>query len=219
MIEGNFIVFEGIDGSGTSTQSDLLGRWFRERGLPVLVTHEPTDGPIGSVIRQVLTNRLVLPGITGPRALSWSTMALLFAADRLDHLEATILPNLRDGVTVISDRYDLSSIAYQCVSGSVDSDQSFIQWVRTLNAMARRPDLTIVLDVAHENAARRREERAWTAELYEERSLQEALAETYARAEGLMPGDRMVHVDGNLDIATVHAKAIEAVSQLRSGKP
>ncbi|MCL2823667.1 MAG: dTMP kinase [Polyangiaceae bacterium] len=215
MIEGHFVVLEGIDGSGTSTQAELLGRWFRSRGLPVLVTHEPTDGPIGSMIHQVLTHRLVLPGMTGSRAPSWKTMALLFAADRLDHLETTILPNLRDGVTVISDRYDLSSIAYQCVSGGADQDSELVQWVHSINSMARRPDLTIVLDVAHHVAARRRDERAGTAELYEERTLQEALQKAYEKAESLVPGDKLVHVDGNRDIEIVRDDVIDTVDMLR----
>ena len=216
MIEGKFIVLEGIDGCGTTTQAALLGKWHREHGLPVLVTHEPTDGPIGSVIHQILTNRVVVPGFAGVHAPSWTTMALLFAADRLDHLESTIHPNLRDGVTVISDRYDLSSLAYQSVAESVDTASPEVDWVRVLNSKARRPDLTIVLDVAHEVAARRREERAWTAQLYEENSLQEILVRTYKEAERLLPGDRIVHVDGNLDIQVVHTAVVDAVIKLRT---
>ena len=65
MIEGSFIVVEGIDGAGTTTQSELLAEWFRGRGLPEHITHEPTDGPVGSMIRQVLTNRLVVRGSRG----------------------------------------------------------------------------------------------------------------------------------------------------------
>ncbi len=218
MIEGHFIVLEGIDGSGTSTQAALLGKWFRARGLPVLVTHEPTDGPIGAMIRQVLTHRLVVCGMTGPRAPTWATMALLFAADRLDHLESSILPNLLDGVTVISDRYDLSSIAYQSITSAANVDPSVVEWVRTINGRARRPDLTIVLDVAPEVAARRREERAYTTELYEESALQEALARSYGKAESLVPGDHLVHVDGNADVQAVHAAVVEAVRRLRGDK-
>ena len=216
MVQGHFIVLEGIDGAGTSTQAALLGKWYREQGLPVLVTHEPTDGPIGSIIHQVLTSRLVVHGITGPHAPLWTTMALLFAADRLDHLEATILPNLIDGVTIISDRYDLSSLAYQRSSGDADSKRSDVQWVRTLNAKARRPDLTIVLNVAHEVAAQRREERGWTAELYEEKSFQQVLENSYRSAESLIPGDRIAYVDGNSDIQSIHKAVVEAVCALRT---
>lgn len=218
MIEGQFIVIEGIDGSGTSTQAAMLGKWFRGRGLPVLVTHEPTDGPIGSMIRQVLTHRLVVCGMTGPRAPTWATMTLLFAADRLDHLESSIQPNLLDGVTVISDRFDLSSLAYQSATGSDGSDPSIVDWVRSVNSRARRPDLTLVLDVDPAVAAQRREERAYSIELYEENTLQKSLAQAYAKAEELVPGDNVVHIDGNPDEQTVHAAIVEAVSKLRGDK-
>src|SRR5512139_742195 len=116
MIEGLFIAIEGIDGAGTTTQAKLLFDGLRARGLPVHLTREPSDGPIGVLIRQILTGRVVVPGLQGPRAPDWATMALLFAADRLDHVEAEIAPNLADGVTVVSDRYDYSSVAYQSVT-------------------------------------------------------------------------------------------------------
>ena len=219
MIEGNFIVIEGIDGSGTSTQAQLLGKWFRGRGLPVQVTHEPTEGPIGSMIRQVLTHRLVVCGMTGPRAPAWATMTLLFAADRLDHLESFILPNLLDGVTMISDRYDLSSIAYQSATASGEVvDASVVKWVQTVNNRARRPDLTIVLDVDPVVAAKRRDERAFTAELYEDTALQQSLAKEYLRAEELVPNDKVVHIDGDVSADEVHAAIVEAVRELRGDK-
>jgi dTMP kinase len=217
MIEGHFIVIEGIDGAGTSTQTALLGKWFRGCGLPVHTTHEPTEGPIGSIIRQVLTHRLVVCGMTGPRAPTWATMALLFAADRLDHVESLILPNLMDGVTVVSDRYDLSSIAYQSATApeSVDGVEA---WVRTINARARRPDLTIVLDVDPAEAALRRQDRSCFVELYEDSALQRTLAEAYTHAERLVPGDKVLHIDGNRDVARVHADVVAAVRALR-GEP
>jgi dTMP kinase len=220
MIEGSFIVIEGIDGAGTTTQSEMLASWFRSRGLPAHTTHEPTDGPIGSQIRQVLTNRLVVCGITGPRAPAWATMALLFAADRLDHLESEIVPNLLDGVTVISDRYDLSSLAYQSATatGSEIEAAKVIGWVRELNKHARRPDLTIVLDVDPEVAATRRNTRGTSSELYEETGLQRALARAYLQAEKFVPGDTVVHVDGNGPIDSIHAQVVEAVRRIR-GEP
>lgn len=104
MIDGLFIVLEGVDGAGTTTHTKLLAASLGARGLPVHTTREPSDGPIGVMIRQILTGRLVVPGMNGPRPPTWKTMALLFAADRADHVEAEIEPNLRDGVTVISDR-------------------------------------------------------------------------------------------------------------------
>ena len=135
MIEGHFIAIEGIDGAGTTTQAARLAAALRKRGLPVRTTHEPTDGPIGALIRQVLNGRVVVAGPAGSTSLGWSTMALLFAADRLDHLQAEIIPNLMDGVTVITDRYDASSIAYQ---GVVSGDAAVTEWIRTIKGRYER---------------------------------------------------------------------------------
>ena len=165
MIEGHFIVIEGIDGAGTTTQAQRLAEHLQGRGLPVCVTHEPTTGPVGALLRQALTHRFVVPGTHGVRPPSWRTMAMLFAADRLDHLDSEIMPNLFDGVTVICDRYDLSSLAYQSATAN-DADAA-VDWLRALNAHARRPDLTLVVNVPAEVAAQRRRRRGQAEELYE----------------------------------------------------
>jgi dTMP kinase len=219
MIEGNFIVIEGIDGSGTTTQAGILARWFHERGLPAKTTHEPTIGPVGALIRQALTHRLVVPGATGFHAPSWKTMALLFAADRLDHLEAEIVPNLMDGVTIISDRYDLSSLAYQSLVADIGNDLDSLEWIRSLNKFARRPDLTIVLDVPADLASRRRKERGQTVELYEQDELQARLASAYLNSEKLVPHDRLVHIDGDQPIEDVAEKIANTVSSFRGDSP
>jgi dTMP kinase len=217
MIEGSFIVIEGIDGAGTTTQTGLLCERFHERGLPVLSTREPTSGPVGSLLRQALTHRFVVPGFHGQRPPSWKTMALLFAADRLDHLEAEIVPNLLDGVSVVSDRYDLSSLAYQ--SATSDGAEGVVEWLRAINQHARRPDLTIVLDVPSDLAGQRRQRRGQAVELYEFGELQRKLADAYARAEVLVPSDRVVHIDGTGPVADV-ARAVEnAVWNFRGDAP
>lgn len=213
MIEGHFIVLEGIDGSGTTTQTSRLSDSLRARGLPAHTTREPSDGPIGVLIRQILTGRVVTPGPHGVRPPTWATMAALFAADRLDHLEAEILPNLNDGVTVVCDRYDHSSVAYQTVSSGRGEDAS--AWVLELNGRARRPDLTLVLDVSPEVAAGRRGTRSGGPELYEVSDMQVALADFYGKIDELFPDDRIVHIDANQDVEGV-AEAIWAeVLQLR----
>src|SRR5687767_10711098 len=173
MIEGLFIVLEGVDGAGTTTHTGLLARALRKKGLPIHTTREPSDGPVGVLIRQILTGRVVVPGISGNRPSSWSTMALLFAADRMDHLEATVMPNLMDGVTVLSDRYDHSSVAYQSITGGGEPET--VKWVREINKHARRPDLTIVLDVDPNEAARRRRDRSVGREIYDDVELQQQL--------------------------------------------
>lgn len=213
MIEGLFIVLEGIDGAGTTTQAKRLFDSLRGMGLPVHLTREPSDGPVGVMIRQILTGRLVVPGLHGPRAPDWATMALLFAADRLDHVEAEIVPNLGDGVTVISDRYVHSSVAYQSVTSGGGDDT--VAWVREINRQARKPDLTIVLDVSAEVAHARRADRARARELYEDDELQRKLADFYRAIDGTFPGERIVHIDGSAPPDEVAAQVLAAVRALR----
>lgn len=213
MIEGHFIVIEGIDGSGTTTQCSILASRLTGKGLPVHVTREPSDGPVGVLIRQILIGRVVVPGSHGARPPSWATMAALFAADRLDHLEAEILPNLHDGVSVISDRYDHSSVAYQTVSSGGGTDVS--AWVLEINRRARRPDLTLVLDVDAEVAATRRGLRSTNPELYEVSEMQEELAKFYENIDQLFPMDRIRHIDASRAVDEVGDAIWEEVMTLR----
>lgn len=196
---GRFIVLEGIDGSGTTTQSVKLAEMLQRDGIDARVTCEPTPGPVGALIRQALQGKLTRPETGECATLGSSTLALLFAADRLDHVDSFILPALRSGATVISDRYDLSSLIYQSVT-SADGDGS-LEWLRHLNARAPRPDLTVVLDIDPDVAAERRRGRGGTEELFEALELQRRLASVYARAETLLPEDRIAHVpsDGSVD--------------------
>ncbi len=217
MIEGLFIVIEGIDGAGTTTQVRKLEESLRSFGLPVHLTREPSDGPIGLMLRQILAGRLVVPGLHGPRAPSWDTMALLFAADRLDHLEAEIIPNLVDGVTVLADRYDYSSIAYQSLLAG--GGEAVVDWVKAINRRARRPDLAIVLDVSPNAAAERRRLRAGVRDIYEDDELQVKLAELYREIERFFPGDRVVHVDGDRDEDAVARDVLHHVRVLRGDAP
>jgi dTMP kinase len=206
---GRFIVIEGIDGSGSTTHGKLLMKALKQRGHDVLLTCEPTSGPVGSLIRQVLQKRVHVMAEHGPRAFSWSTMALLFAADRIDHLESEIIPALRAGTWVVSDRYDISSLAYQSVTAP--SPEKVVPWIRQLNVHALRPDLTIVLDVPAEIAAERRGSRGSKEELFERAELQKRLAAVYAEAESLVPGDPLVHVSGIGEVADVSRRVLEAV--------
>ena len=205
--DGLLIVFEGIDGSGTTTQVDRYAAHLRSLRRPVRITREPSDGPIGVLLRLGLSGRLGLGASNQAQ-----TMALLFAADRLDHLAHDIQPHLREGHVVLCDRYDLSSIAYQTATARLEGDgpEQFEHWVRGLNRYAIRPDVTVVVEVAAEEAERRRRERRGAVELYEESQLQGQLAELYADAERLVPGDRIVRVDGNQDTDQV-AEAIREV--------
>ena len=204
---GRFVVLEGIDGAGTTTQvAKLVERLRREGSAPVRATREPSDGPIGSLVRQVLTGRIVSPG---GRAPGWATMALLFAADRMDHVESEIEPFLAAGGVVVSDRYDASSLAYQSVSSGSGGDRA-VDWIRQLNKHALRPDLTIVVDLPPDVAAERREARGEPVQLYEQNETQRALAVFYRDLAKHLPEDRIVVIDGSGSMETVHERIYAA---------
>ncbi len=159
-MRGKFIVLEGIDGSGTTTQSELLVSALRQDGIKASRTREPSDGPVGLLIRQVLTGKIVLPrganeSVEMDSRSGWSTMALLFAADRMDHVGREIEPALARGEWVISDRYVGSSLAYQSLTAPGEVVEA-LGWIANLNRFAAKPDLTVVLDVPADAAEARR---------------------------------------------------------------
>ncbi len=206
---GRFVVLEGIDGSGTTTQVARLAERLRVARVPVRATHEPSDGPVGTLVRQVLTGRVIVPG---GRAPGWATMALLFAADRMDHVESEIEPFVASGGVIVSDRYDASSLAYQSVSSGAESGEA-VEWIRTLNRYVRRPDLTIVLDLHPEMAAERRLHRGEAAQLYEQNEVQRALSVFYRDLAQHMPNDRIVVIDGGGTIDDVHGRVWRAYTE------
>lgn len=202
---GAFIVLEGLDGAGTTTQAQRLSSALRESGQPVLLTRQPSDGPLGTMLRQALTGRLGLPGHAGP--LSEDTLALMFAADRLDHLAATIEPALARGEVVICDRYVLSSLAYQ---GSALPTP----WIESLNERALRPDLTLFLEVDVKVASGRRGARGSDPELFEQDERQRKVARQYQSAiRRRTTRERIVRLDGSAPVEEVTAAALEAIGR------
>ena len=138
---GVFIVFEGIDGSGKSTHIKALANELRSQGYSVLTTSEPSKDRIGRFIRRYAERN--------DHRLTPETEALLFAADRFEHVMTIIEPALKRGRTVISDRYIYSSIAYQG-AGGLDID-----WIREMNRFAPKPDIGILLDILPEFSLQR----------------------------------------------------------------
>jgi dTMP kinase len=196
--KGCFIVVEGIDGSGSTTQAKLLADRLRGAGYVVTLTCEPTAGPVGTMLRQALTRRLGVQrrlvaansssDATEFDALDYRTMALLFAADRADHNDVLIRPALQAGHVVISDRYVLSSLAYQSLTAPVEARGSeLLHWLKSINAQVLTPDLTLVLEVPAAVAGQRRAARGGPAELFEVDSLQQRLAAFYAEAAQHLP--------------------------------
>lgn len=128
---GRLIVFEGIDGTGKSTQLGLVADALRRRGYPVVVTREPTDGPYGRQIRELYANR---GGCSREEELE------LFLADRRHHVETVLQPALATGRIILCDRYYLSTVAYQGANG-LDVDT-----ILARNRFAPEPDLAILFE-------------------------------------------------------------------------
>lgn len=152
--KGRFIVIEGIDGAGTTTQARRLVDWLKKEGYAADLDQEPTDEPIGRLLREILRGEY-RPGGDQREAI----IALLFAADRLDHV-GSIQERVAAGRFVVSDRYLPSSLAYQSVFCELN-------WVKELNRHAITPDLTIFLDVPPTVALARVGGRAGKKERYE----------------------------------------------------
>ncbi len=193
--EGFFLVLEGIDGSGTTTQAALLAERLRSLGRKVHVTREPSRGPVGRFLRQVLSGEVPDPmSEDRGEALGWDAMALLFSSDRVDHVRREVRPALARGEVVISDRYDLSSLIYQ--SATAPEGTAVLSWLKSINAQALRPDLTLVVDVPADLAEARRTARAEKVEMFEESELQRKLQNFYMRSSEFLPEDRLEVISG-----------------------
>jgi len=195
---GRFLVLEGLDGAGTTTQAQRLAAWLRERGRRVHVTAEPSGGPMGTLVRQVLTGR-VGGGPGKGEGVDPGALALLFAADRLDHVAVEIEPRLREGWDVISDRFTLSSLAYQALTCGG------MAWVEALNGRALAPDVTFFLEVSAATAVRRRLAASTRPELFEIPAFQRRVARSYREAAARLRalGQRVEVVDGERPVAEV----------------
>ena len=172
-----FIVFEGIDGSGKTTQIKLLADYLLNCNVPHIVTKEPTDGSIGTLARNV---------VRGAETLSVEALALLFAADRAEHISREIQPALQNGLNVLCDRYVYSNITYQ--------DCEPINFHHLL-----KPNLTIFIDTDPEECHRRIISTRHTLEIYDSietgKKLRAKYMEAFDRYKDGMP---VIVVDGNL---------------------
>lgn len=186
--KGNFIAFEGIDGSGKSTQVKMLTEKMKEEGIYCYTTMEPTDSPIGSLIHQIMTGRIKADN---------KVIAALFAADRLDHLLNDIngiVSKINEGITVISDRYYFSSYAYHSVDMPMD-------WVIKANEQSSgilKPTVNIFIDVNPDTAIERIARNRFHQELFEKKSRLVKVREKYLEAfVKLKESERVIIVDGN----------------------
>lgn len=182
---------EGADGAGTTTQSRKLAE-----ELDAYWTAEPTEGLIGEKVDEMISSDSYSP----------ESIALAFAADRMVHLEEEILPRLREGETVVCDRYYHSSLVYQPALGAE------YEWVKELNAEAVRPDLTVVLDVSPETGMERVESRGSDENIFENLGFQEEVVARYRQLQERLD-EEVVLVNGDSSIETVFSELRRVVPQ------
>lgn len=172
MSRGRFIVIEGIDGAGTTTQAQKLLHRFESEQISCMITAEPSQGIIGTLLRKILDKEVGLPGMDG--GLNQEAMTLLFAADRLDHNAQVIQSALSSKVSVICDRYSLSTYAYQ--GGTEEVPDS---WLLNADSHAMRPDIMFYLDIPVDLALDRIRRRGEVASIFEKKQFLQKVVSRY----------------------------------------
>ncbi len=207
MKENLFIALEGIDGCGKSTQVKILAENLKKAGYKVHSTFEPTDSPIGSIIRNIFKHQL---------EADEKTIAGLFVADRLDHLlnkTNGILKKMQEGYTVITDRYYFSSYAYHSVHMPLD----WVIQANSLSADLLRPDINIYIDISAEISMQRLNEGRSHIELYENLENLKAVREKYFEAIEILKGQENIFItDGNRSAELIAADIWQAILHIQN---
>lgn len=191
---GFFIVLDGIDGCGKTIHSGALCESLRKHSYDVVYTTEPSKSPIGRFIEQNILRRTKAPP---------QVEALLFAADRFDHLSYEVIPMLKANKIVISDRYLYSSLAYQGAQGLK------LDWIREINYFAIKPDLALYLDVPAEVGLARKSGRT----VLENLELEKKVREIYLN---LVETGELIKVDSNRSIEAVRKEVLTVTLQALS---
>lgn len=197
-----FVVIEGLDGSGTTTQLNNISTYLEKKNIPFVRTFEPSDLPTGKFIRQILSGKI---------PMEQETIAYLFAADRNEHINGRqgIINLLKSNRYVISDRYHFSSIAYQ----SIGSDP---QLVKDLNSRFPLPEFLVFVDVPVEICQERMSKRNSGKEIYDDIEFQRRVLENYNEAIELFSGSEMkiIRLDGTGDPGALTERIIQKVFSL-----
>jgi len=206
-VSGVFITFEGGDGSGKTTQIQLLKKWLEDQAHTVVVTREPGGTDLGNELREIILHR---KGFIAPRA-----EALLYAADRAHHIHTLVKPALERGEVVVQDRYLDSSLAYQGAGRVLNPDE-----VREVSLWATEnlmPVLTVLLDVPADVAKKRQNagERAYDRLEAEAEDFHQRVRTSYQALADAEP-ERFLVIDGTLAIEEIHDQIIQKVSHLLS---
>ncbi|MDF1614687.1 dTMP kinase [Desulfurivibrio dismutans] len=194
---GILIAIEGIDGTGKSTQQQLLARHLRELGLAVVETREPTDGPYGRRLRDLFLNRA---------SLSPAEELRLFVEDRRQHVARLIVPSLQAGRVVVTDRYYYSTAAYQGANGH---DPAAVMAMN--ESFAPRPDLVLLLEAPPAvGVSRVREGRGECLNDFEQEDYLRRVAAIFAD----FTGPNLVRIDASGEVARVQGEIWQAVEAL-----
>lgn len=188
--EGKFIVFEGIDGSGKTTQSKMLVDYLNNNGEKSIWTKEQTGGLVGRLIEDVLTKKEVLDSMA---------LQVCFVADRVDHLNSFVKPETEKGKIVISDRYYWSTAAYGYLSGS----EKMELLLEINQKLCPEPDLFVLVDIEPKIAIERMNLGRGSLSIFEKQEKLEKIREAYlSLAERFK--DKTVVIDGNKKIEEIH---------------
>ena len=189
--KGAFIVIEGLDGSGKTTQAKLLAAKLK-KSHGAVYTAEPSHGKIGKFIR----NRILYGDSRPPTSVE----ALLFAADRIEHIQNEVIPTLEKGHLVVSDRYLYSSLAYQGSAGLST------EWIQTINQHAMKPDLALFIDVDPETVFQRLKRKKSVMENLE---TQRKVREVYLK---YVENGELTRINGGKPKKTVAEEVLAAVT-------
>lgn len=195
---GKFIVVEGLDGSGKSSQVDLLIEYLKKNGKDVVVTKEPTmDSESGRKIKQALKKEIVIESLE---------LQKLYVQDRKEHLENKVIPALKEGEFVVSSRYAFSTFAYGY------SDGLNVDLLVDMNKEFLLPDLTIIIDVNPKSCVERIENRGEPVELFEKLEKLTKVNEIYKKTSDMF--ENVVIINGERPIAEVFEDAKKVIDKL-----
>lgn len=199
MARGRLVVFEGIEGSGKSTQARLFYEELVKRGEKCILTFEPTDSMIGKMIRELLKSG---------NPIDIRTLQMLFIADRSEHIERLIKPKLEEGFTVVTDRYAPSTIVY----GSSFGKKYGLKMSYLINSHKPlvAPDLVFFVGISPEKAFERIQRRGSVKERFDEMKSLKALDRGYESLSKKYYPERWRRIDGSGDIDSVKAEIMRA---------
>lgn len=184
-MRGKFLVIEGIDGCGKSTQVRMLTEWLEKNNIPFFLTKEPSEKGLRKMIKGIVAENTKLDDPV--------LDALLFTADRKLHIDTEIKPELESGKIVISDRYYHSTFAYQQTQGLE------LKWLREINKFAMKPDLTIVFDVPAEVSVERlsKDSTRKSFDKFEKISFLKRLRDCYLKLPSELKDEKVIILDAN----------------------